>query len=54
MIPVKGGGMTMKKPYSEPIALYQRLTVEDIVRTSGGLSVAVDTEEGYGTLKPLK
>ena len=42
----------MKKLYSTPVALFQPLTAEDIVRTSG-LSVTVDTDEGYGPLLPL-
>ena len=42
----------MKKTYSTPVALCQWLNDEDIVCTSG-LSVAVDTDAGYGPLIPL-
>ena len=43
----------MMKEYDTPIALCQYLEEEDVICTSSGLSVAVDTDEGYGPLIPL-
>ncbi len=43
----------MKKIYDTPIAVYQWLTDEDIVRTSN-LGIAEDTDSSFGPLIPLK